>query len=509
MTEMALIEQMLAMLNQFIIMILLTLALSGCMVGPDYHPPQMETPDRWGEEARGVVGSDSATVSRWWTLFNDPQLNSLIDRAVHANKDLRIAEARILEARARRGIVAADGWPGVDVSGAYSRSRRSENTPAGTGSSMVDTQDLFQTGFDAGWEIDMFGGVRRAVEAADAGIAAAEENRRDVLITLLAEVARNYLELRGSQRRIVTARENIESQRQTLEMTQGRFAAGLSSKLDVAQAEAQLAATEAQIPGLETAVRAAGHRLGVLAGVTPTSLLGELTGDSGVLGQPAQVPVDLPSELLRRRPDIRRAERELAAASAMVGVATAELFPRFSLSGLLGLQSTNLSDLVSSGSRYWSIGPALNWPLFDAGRTRAGIAVQNALQEQALLAYEQTVLTALEEVENALVAYDREQTARHALEQAVDANRRAVAIADELYRTGLVDFLNVLQSQQALYLSQDELVRSEQTVLINLVALFKALGGGWQLEELGNGGPSAGQDGDAPHDGEPSIDAVR
>ena len=246
------------MLKQKIILIMLTVLLAACTVGPDYHPPQMEMPDRWSEEARGVVACDSIAVGRWWTLFCDPELNSLIDRAVLANKNLRITEARILEARARRGIAAAAAWPAVDFAGAYSRSRRSENASAGTGSSgAVGAQDLFQTGFDAGWEIDIFGGVRRAVEAADAGIAVEQENRRDLLVTLLAEVALNYLELRGSQRRIVTAQENIESQQQTLELTQGRFAAGLSSKLDVAQAEAQLATTEAQIPGLETAARAA------------------------------------------------------------------------------------------------------------------------------------------------------------------------------------------------------------------------------------------------------------
>lgn len=491
------------MLKQKILLIILTMALPACTVGPDYHPPQVETPERWSGEAQGVVAADAIAVARWWTLFCDAQLDGLIDRAVVANKDLGIAAARIREARARRGIIAADGLPAVDVSGAYARSRRSENSSSGTES--VGPQDLFQAGFDAGWEIDIFGGVRRAVEAADAGIAAEEENRRDVLVTLLAEVARNYLELRGSQRRIMTARENIEAQRQTLEMTQGRFAAGLSSRLDVAQAEAQLAATEALIPGLETSARQAVHRLGVLAGVPPTSLLDELTGDGVVLCQPAEVPIDLPSELLRRRPDIRRAERELAAATAMVGVAEAELFPKFSLTGLLGLQSTSLSDLVTSGSRYWSIGPALNWPIFDAGRIRAGIAVENARQQQALLAYEQTVLAALEEVENALVAYDREQMTRRALEQAVDANQRAVAMADELYRAGLVDFLNVLQGQRALLLSQDQLVLSEQRVFVNLVVLFKALGGGWQLAELDHGV----QDGDARQGGARSADDVR
>lgn len=471
-----------SMLNQKIILIMLCLALSACTVGPDYQPPQIETPDQWSGSGPAVVAADSATVSDWWTLLGDQQLNSLIARTVAANKDLQVAEARIREARARRGITAAGAWPEVDLGGAYTRSRRSENSSS-TSSSAVGAQDLFQAGFDAVWEMDIFGGVRRAVEAADAGIAAEEENRRDVLVSLLAEVARNYVELRGSQRRIVTARENIATQQQTLELTQGRFAAGLSSKLDVAQAEAQLATTTALIPSLERAVREAIHRLGVLAGLPPTALLAELTGESALLSQPAEIPVALPSELLRRRPDIRRAERELAAATAMVGVATAELFPRFSLTGLVGLQSNNLSDLATSGSRYWSIGPALSLPLFDGGRIRAGIDVQNALQEQALLAYEQTVLTAFEEVENALVAYDREQATRHSLEQAVNANQQAWTIADELYRTGLVDFLSVLESQRALYFSQDQLVQSDQRVFLDLVALFKALGGGWQFRE--------------------------
>jgi NodT family efflux transporter outer membrane factor (OMF) lipoprotein len=251
----------------------------------------------------------------------------------------------------------------------------------------------------------------------------------------------------------------------------------------VAQAEALLAATEAQIPALESAARTAIHRLGVLTGQPPTSLQAALSQAGPDLSQPALVPVELPSGLLRRRPDIRRAERELAAATALIGVAVADLFPSFSLSAFLGLQSTNFSDIANSGSGYWSFGPALKWPVFDAGRVRANILMHNARQEQALAAYEKTVLTALEEVENALVAYDREQAARRALEQAVDANRRAVAMAGELYRTGLVDFLNVLQSEGALYQSRDQLVRSEQQVFINLVALFKALGGGWQFED--------------------------
>jgi NodT family efflux transporter outer membrane factor (OMF) lipoprotein len=462
------------------VLFLLAMGLAACTVGTDYQPPSLQTPESWsGEAPDATVPAGTAALARWWTLFGDPQLDFLLEQAVAANRDLRIAAARIREARARRGVTAADAWPGVDLGAAYERSRDSENSAAGRTSS-ESAHDLFQAGFDANWELDIFGRVKRAVEAAEATIGVAEENRRDVLVTLQAEVARNYLELRGSQRRIAATRENVETQRQTLALTQGRFAAGLSSRLDVAQAEAQLAATEAQIPGLETAARVAIHRLGVLTGQAPAALLAELSPDGLLPSQPAVVPLALPAELLRRRPDIRRAERELAASTALIGVAVADLFPRFSLSALLGVQSSNFSDLADGASGYWSFGPALRWPVFDAGRARANIRVQDARQEQFLAAYEQTVLLALEEVENALVAWDREQAARRALEQAVDANRRAVAMADELYRTGLVDFLHVLQSEGALYQSQDWLIRSEQQVFINMVALFKALGGGWE-----------------------------
>jgi multidrug efflux system outer membrane protein len=460
--------------------ILLLLSFYGCSVGPNYHSPKMEVSKQWSElPASGVTGGTSvAQISYWWTTFGDSQLNSLIDRAVKSNTDLRIAMARIREARAQRGVVVADAYPRVDVAAAYSRSRASENQPGG--SSGKDT-NLFQAGFDASWEIDVFGGVRRAVEAADADIAVAEENRRDVLVTLLSDVAQSYLEVRGNQLRIGIAWENIAAQRKTVELTEGRYEVGLSTGLEVAQARAQLATTEAQVPALETAVKRAIHRLGVLLGQEPGVLLAELSTEAPIPPTPPDVPAGLPSDLLKRRPDIRRAEQGLAAATARIGVATADLFPKFFLTGAVGQQSVSLSDVATPASRFFGIGPTVTWRLFDAGRIRSNIKVQDARQEQALISYEKAVLTALEDVENALVAYSKEQETRRSLTESAQANQRAVNIANELYSKGLIDFLNVLVSQRALNQSQDDLAQSEQRVSTDLVALFKALGGGWDM----------------------------
>jgi NodT family efflux transporter outer membrane factor (OMF) lipoprotein len=341
--------------------------------------------------------------------------------------------------------------------------------------------DLFQVGFDSSWEIDLFGGVRRSVEAANAQIQATEEDRRDILVILLSEVARNYVEVRGNQLRLAIARRNIDSQQQTVDLTQARFEAGLGSELEVAQAKAQLAATESLVPALETAARLAIHRIGVLLGQQPGSLLDELSIEAPIPLVPPEVPVGLPSDLLRRRPDIRLAERNLAAATALVGVATADLFPRFFLTGSLGQQTISFSDIALPESRFWSIGPTIRWPVFDAGRIRANIRVQDARQEQALVRYEQAVLLSLEEVENALVAYSKELARRRSLVESVDSNRRAVDISNELYSKGLVDFLNVLINQRSLYLAEETLAISDERVSTNLVALFKALGGGWEV----------------------------
>jgi outer membrane protein, multidrug efflux system len=461
---------------------LLVLTLAGCTVGPDFLKPTPKMPEKWAEAPKDGMTTKSLDISKWWVIFRDPELNSLIQRAVQSNLDLQIAEARVREARAQRVVVAAAYYPEIDASGAYSRSRTSENANTSRTSSTPGGVNLYQAGFDASWELDVFGGVRRAVEAATADIAVTEENRRDVLVTLLAEVSLNYLEVRGTQSRLAVAEKNIFTQQKALEIAKARYEAGLSSELDVAQAKAQLATTEAGVPALETALKQSIHQLGVLLGLPPESLLDELLAMAPIPVGPPEVPPGLPSELLRRRPDIRQAEQELAGATARVGVATANLFPRFYLTGLVGHSSVSGSDLVDASSRYWSVGPTIFWPVFTAGRLRAQVAVQNAKEEQAAIRYERTVLNALRDVEDALVAYSKEQVTRDALIQAVKANRQATDIANELYTRGLVDFLNVLVTERAQYNTEDALAQSGQRVSTNLVALFKALGGGWEVD---------------------------
>jgi NodT family efflux transporter outer membrane factor (OMF) lipoprotein len=462
---------------------LVVVFLAGCTVGPDYREPKLAVPVRWQEAHQPGVEVRPADLTRWWTAFNDPLLDALVERAVKSNLDLRIAEARIREARAARAATASGLWPTLDVSASYKRSRTSENAlglgslaPQGGGEL---EQDLFRTGFDASWEIDVFGGVRRSVEAADATIQASVESRRDVLVTLLGDVAKNYIDLRGFQRRLAVAQDNLKAQQDTLELTRIRFQAGLTSDLEVAQAEAQVNTTAAQIPGLESSLKAAAYSLDLLLGLAPGALWRDLADDKPIPNLPPEVLVGLPSELLRRRPDIRVAERQLAAATAQVGAAMADLFPKFSLTGAYGLQSISASDWLTGRSRFWSIGPTIRWPIFDAGKIRANIEVRNAQQEQALGQYEKTVLAAFGEVEKSLVNYSREQARRQALLGAVASNRRALEMANELYLRGLNDFLNVLDAQRSLYAAESDLAQSEATMASNLVALYKALGGGW------------------------------
>jgi NodT family efflux transporter outer membrane factor (OMF) lipoprotein len=456
----------------------LALLTAGCTVGPDYRRPHPPMPPRWSAAEDAGLKRGPMEIVRWWTLFGDDQLQRLVDQAVKANKDLKIAEARVREARAQWLLAGGAALPTVDASGAYSRVRQSENAPSSSGR----TYNLYQAGFDAGWEIDLFGGIRRSVEAAADQLEASRENRRDVLVSLVAEVATNYMILRGSQRRLVIARKNIRTQEDTLALTQGRFKAGIGSKLSVVQTQALLAGTEAKVPAIEASVRQAIHRLGVLLGQAPDALLTTLLPSAAIPTPPPAVPVGLPSDLLRRRPDIRSAERQLAAATANIGVATADLYPHFSLTALLGLQSTAASDLLSAPSRFWTFGPAVRWPVFDAGKARAAIQVQTARQEAALAYYQKTVLDALEEAENAMVVYTKTRAASDALARVVKTTRQSADIALELYQKGLVDFLNVLQSQLALYQAEDEYVQRRQDLSTSLVALFKALGGGWQIE---------------------------
>lgn len=476
----------------------ISLTLGACVVGPNYKRPQVAVPaDFAAAQPATRPGAEVGTrpaeagLAEWWRAFGDEQLDHVIELAIRSNLDLRIADARVREARAQLRFTRASLFPQVDAVGGVSRRRFSENGgfaggggSGGQGPSGTE-QNLFQSGFDANWEIDFFGRSRRGIEAVRADYEGIIEDRRDVLVSLLAEVARNYLELRGAQRQLAVLRENIHAQSEVVEITTSRFKAGLIGELDVAQARSLLATTQAQTPTLETAARQAIHRLGVLVGKDPAALAAELAPEKDIPHGPPEVPRGLPSDLLRRRPDIRRAEQALIAANARIGVATADLYPRFFLTGTIGLESVRASDFFDGGSHYWSIGPSVSWPVFEAGRIRSNIEATNARQEQARLRYEQAVLASLEDAENSLTDYANERRRYRTLVEAVEANRRAVALAGELYTRGLTGFINVLDAQASLFRTQDELVRSERDVSTTLVAVYKALGGGWEQERAG------------------------
>ncbi len=462
-----------------------TALLTGCMVGPDYRPPQVSLPSAYLAQIAGATNPPPASLSQWWKEFHDPELDTLIREATVANHDVRLAQARVREARAQAGVARSALFPSLNASGDYSRQRLSENTPNGLlarGAGQALEQNFFETGFDMNWELDVFGGNRRALEASRADVAAATESTHGALITVIGDVGLSYLDLRGLQKQLAVARDNLRLQEQTLSLTRDQFQAGLASELDTARAEAQAAITRSLIPLLEQDIQRSIHRLSILIGKAPAELEARLIAPAPIPPAVPGIPVGLPSDLLRRRPDIRQAERQLAAATSRIGVATADLFPRFFLTGAAGLQSLNASDFFDAGSRFWSLGPSVRWPIFTAGRIRQNIKVQNARQEQALIRYEQTVLISLGEVENALVACGKEQDHHRALLQSEAANRRAVELADERYRSGLVDFLNVLETQRSLLAVQDDLARSERTMDQNLVRLYKALGGGWEAQ---------------------------
>ena len=468
--------------------ILSALLLNGCMVGPDFQPPRTNVPPAWEGVPQTPTAQPSMTTSQpaelthWWQKFNDPQLTALVEQAVNANLDLQLAEARLRQARAMRGVVAGGLWPAVNSSATYQRTHSTGNTSTAPG---ARDEDLFQVVLDVVWELDIFGGFRRNVESANANIQASQEGIRDAQVSLVAEVALNYVQLRGFQQQMVIAQNNLKAQQHTAEITRQRFAAGFVSGLDVATATAQVATTASQIPVLETSARQAIYALSVLLARPPAALLQELLETQPLPVTPPEVPVGLPSDLLRRRPDIHQAEAQMHVATAQIGVATADLFPKFSLTGSLTYQTNVLSNLLTGASRAWSFGPAVSWPIFQGGSIQSNIRVQEALRDQAFLTYQKTVLTALQEVENALIAFAKEWEHYKALHDAVVANRKAVDLSMQLYTQGQIDFLNVLDAQRSLYASEDALVQSTQNTATDLIAIYKALGGGWEDEPPG------------------------
>ncbi|PKN35735.1 MAG: RND transporter [Deltaproteobacteria bacterium HGW-Deltaproteobacteria-19] len=461
--------------------------LAGCVtVGPDYRQPDLSVPAAWNNETgeENVAG----TADKWWSTLNDPALSSLIERAVAGNLDLKKARARVREARAQRGVAQAGYFPTLGATGTATRSRSSEETGSG------ETGVLYSAGFDAGWELDVFGGVRRSVEAADATLQATQESLHDVLVTLLAEVALNYTEVRTWQARIAAAEANLKSQEETFQLTSWRQQAGLSDDLAVRQARYNLESTRSQLPTLRTGLEEARNRIAVLLGEQPGKVHAELEERKPIPVASAGIALGVPAEALRNRPDVRKAERELAAQTAKIGVATADLYPKFKLNGSIGVDSTLIGRLFTSGTYSWSFGPQITWTIFDGGAIRRNIEAQTALQEQYWIAYEAAALGALEEAENAIRAYVEEQIRRRSLSEATQAAEEAARLARLKYQAGLADFSSVLEAQRSLLAFQDSLAQSEGAITSNLIKLYKALGGGWtSLVPDGTKTPESGE----------------
>ena len=458
-------------------------AMSACAVGPDYKPPALPVPPAWNSQpATGfrVESPDSPTLANWWTSFNDPALDRLIQLSIDENKTVKQAVASVVAARARRRIAVAGFLPNVGASVGASRSD-SDRSVSSFGSTLDTSQESYDAGVDASWEIDVVGGQRRSLESSTASLAATEEDLRDVLVILLGDVALSYVDVRTTQARLTFAERNLASQKEVLDIAGWRADAGLATILDVEQAKTSYAQTQAQIPALESALAASLNRLAVLTGQRPGTLQDELGERKALPTVPVEFVSSVPAEVMRRRPDIRSAERRLAAQTAEVGVATAALYPSLSLSGSIGVSSSSAGDLISDGFQSNRFGVSLNLPIFNGGALRQNIKIQNALVDQALAGYEATVLAVYEEVENALTQWVNEQRRREALVQAASSARIASELALVQYNSGLVDFQTVLTADRQLISTEDSLAVSDGEIAANLIRLYKAFGGGWSV----------------------------
>ncbi|MCD6261927.1 MAG: efflux transporter outer membrane subunit [Deltaproteobacteria bacterium] len=452
--------------------------LSGCIsVGPDYIRKHPKVPQNWHTrlEFGLIAGSMKPEIlSRWWKTFKDDELISLEKRALKTNLDLKDALARIREARARRGISKAGFFPSLDSNDSAKKHKISENS--GTGKIVK----LYSLGFDSDWELDIFGGVRRSVEAYQAELEAAKEGLHDVMVSLLAEVARNYIEVRTYQNRLTSLEKNIQVQKEIYSLNLSKYRAGTIDRLPLEESLYNLEQTRSRLSALQTGLEEAKHRIAVLLGESPGMVHKELSVCKPIPVPPETIVVGVPAETLRQRPDIRKAERELAAQTARIGVATADLYPKFRLNGTLGLESVSTGNLLAYSSRTWSFGPSVSWNIFDAGAIRQNISVQNAIQAQAMVKYKATVLKAQEEVENVIVAYSKEQHRKAYLAGAVAAARHAFRLSMDKYKAGIAGFDDVLETQRTLVSLEDDLLESKGNVAMDLVRLYKALGGGWR-----------------------------
>jgi len=490
--------------------------LAGCTVGPDFQRPDPKVPALYQADGEGGDGKRAPDRRRnppvpsrpaaepvdpdWWNRFNDTRLTVLIRRVAAENLDIKAALSRVAQSRAQLGVVRSFEFPTLDANGSYTRQKASNvgvfgtnpnalgasgafgSTAGGLGSRQLGAFDVFQMGFDASWEVDLWGGVKRSVESADAAVEATEEATRGVLVTALAETARDYITLRGVQTRLSTARESVEIARQSVLLTQQRATGGVTTDLDVANATTQLRLTAALVPGLEQQEAALINAISFLMGQPPRALRAELDDARPIPPVPPSVPIGVPSELARRRPDIRQAEAELHAATADIGVAVAAFYPSVRINGSLGLQALQIGRLFDLNAREYAAGPGIRIPLFDAGRLNSTLQVREARQQDVAIQYQKTVLRALQEVDDALTAYRAEQVRRAELIEAVKESTRALGIAQSRYRLGVADFLSVLDAQRNMLVSRQLLADSTTTVSTNLVALYKALGGGWETD---------------------------
>ncbi|MGR9086743.1 MAG: efflux transporter outer membrane subunit [Gammaproteobacteria bacterium] len=455
--------------------------LSACAVGPDYEKPATGVSTAFTHAGYAEFSGQGAEI-HWWKLFHDEQLNAMVDQALRNNRDLETARANLREARALYLEAGLNLAPIVTSHANYTEQKRSVGS-LNNRSFVPRELKLYNIGFDAFWEVDIFGRVRRNVEASKDEVDAQEASLRDLGVSLIAEVARNYFELRGLQNQLAVSRKNAENQAKTLEITRIRLESGRGTELDTSRAIAQLDSTRATIPPLESAIYQAIHRLGVLTGQMPDAMIGKLERAAPLPRMTQAVRIGNPAELLRRRPDIRIAERSLAAATARIGVATADLFPRVTFVGTIALEASTFSGIGAAGSDTFSAGPKISWAALDLGRVYARIKAADASAEAGLAQYEQTVLNALEETENALVNYNRVRARQALLATAARASERAHELAHLRFQEGVSDFLTVLDTEQRLLQDQERLAQSETATATALVALYKALGGGWEPAE--------------------------
>jgi len=515
---------------------LVALLCAGCAVGPDYKKPSLWSPASWfraaSPAAERAAERNSATTmtadpvdAAWWETFRDPILSRLVRRVATSNFDVRTATLRLSESRAQLRITAADEFPQVNGNASYTRERISQRgvasifsggggssgggsgssgggasgggsqasqsnglggrqggipTSAVGGSTTIPPFNLFQYGFDASWELDIWGRIRRAVEQSRAQLKASEEDRRNTLVSMMAEVANDYIQLRGAQRTEQVTRDNLASSRYSLFLTRERARGGVGTDLDVANAEATVAGVEGQLPQITQQEGQLINALSFLLGQTPGALTAELATPAPIPPAPAIVPIGLPSQLAERRPDIRQAEAQLHAATAAIGIAHADFYPRITLTGSLAIQALQFKDLGNWSARTYGLGPTITLPIFQGGRIRATVTLRKEQQQEAAISFQRVVLQAFQEVDNALLAYHSEQTRRDALRAAVKANRQALLLSTQRYVRGVANYLEVLTAQRGLLAAQQQLASSTTQASTNLVQLYKALGGGWE-----------------------------